>query len=397
MSPFPAVCHLIRAYASPSETFVVNQVSHHRRYRPVVLCHLQRPDAPHPMSGMEPEVVSGIPPGSASAALECSKLRRNLPVRGEIRQALATMTRREVAVLHAHFGIDAGVFLPLVALSRRPLVISYYGYDVAAALHMYGGLGGPLLRSVFAVGQAHLAMTPAMATDLVALGAPSHRVYVHHHGIDVAQYSEVGPPTHGTSPLRVLMVASLVDKKGHEDLLEALALLRRDGLEIQVRLIGEGYMRERIEDLIRSSGLAASVTLLGHASYGPELLGHYEWSDIFVHPSRRARNGDREGLPAALLEAMAAARPVVSTKHAGIPYAVRDGREGLLVSERDPAGLARCIRLLADDPALRRRLGSAGHSRACRLFGVDRQVARLEELYDDLARPRPYVPMRATF
>lgn len=382
----------MRAYARPSETFVVNQVSHHRRYRPVVLCHLHRPDTPHPMSGVEPQVVCGVSPNNSRDALERSRMRQNLPVRGELKRALATVRKREVAVLHAHYGIDAGVFLPLVLLAQRPLVVSYYGYDVAVAQHMYGGLGRALLRSVFALGHAHLAMTPAMATDLVALGAPSDRVYVHHHGIDVASYSEIKPlPTHGTGPLKALMVASLVDKKGHEDLLEALALLRRDGLELQVRLIGEGYMRKRIEELIQSNGLAASVTLLGHVPYGPELLGNYEWCDVFIHPSRRARNGDKEGLPSVLLEAMAAARPVVSTRHAGIPHAVQDGREGMLVSERDPGGLARCIRLLADDPALRQRLGSAGRSRVCRLFHIDRQVARLEELYDDLAHRRACV------
>lgn len=394
MPPDPAVCHLIRAYARPSETFVVNQVSHHRRYRPVVLCHLHRPDTPHPMSGVEPQVVCGVSPSNALDALERSRIRQNLPVRGELKRALATVRKRHVAVLHAHYGIDAGVFLPLVLLAGRPLVVSYYGYDVAVAQHMYGGLGRPLLRCVFALGDAHLAMTPAMATELVAMGAPRDRVYVHHHGIDVASYSGIKPlPAHGTGPLKALMVASLVDKKGHEDLLDALALLRRDGMDLQVRLIGEGYMRKRIEDLIRSNGLAGSVTLLGHVPYGPELLGNYEWCDVFIHPSRVGRDGDKEGLPAALLEAMAAARPVVSTTHAGIPHAVVDGQDGMLVSERDPGGLARCIRLLADDPALRQRLGSAARSRACRLFAVDQQVARLEELYDDLAKPRAYASM----
>jgi colanic acid/amylovoran biosynthesis glycosyltransferase len=394
MPPDPAVCHLMRVYARPSETFVVNQVSHHSRYRPVVLCHLQRADTPHPMSGVEPQVVCGVSPDNSRDALERSKMRQNLPVRGELKRALATVRKPDVAVLHAHYGIDAGVFLPLVLLAQRPLVVSYYGYDVAKAPDMYGGLGRPLLRSVFALGHAHLAMTPAMATDLLALGAPSDRVYVHHHGIDVASYSGIKPlPTHEAGPLRALMVAALVDKKGHEDLLEALTLLRRDGLELQVRLIGEGYMRKRVEELIQSNGLADSVTLLGHVPYGPELLGNYEWCDVFIHPSRLGRDGDREGLPAALLEAMAAARPVVSTTHAGIPYAVVDGQHGMLVSERDPGGLARCIRLLADDPALRQRLGSAARSRVCRLFAVDRQVARLEEIYDDLAHRRSYASM----
>lgn len=382
----PAVCHLMRAYARPSETFVVNQVTHHRRYRPVVLCHVHRSDTPHPMSGVEPEVVCGVSPNNSRDVLQRSRMRQNLPVHGELKRALATMRKREVAVLHAHYGIDAGVFLPLVLLAQRPLVVSYYGYDVAVAQHMYGGLGRPLLRSVFALGHAHLAMTPAMATELVALGAPRNRVYVHHHGIDVASYSGIKPlPTQRTGPPRVLMVASLVDMKGHEDLLEALTLLRRDGLELQVRLIGEGYMRIRIDQLIRSNGLADCVSLLGHVPYGPELLSNYEWCDMFIHPSRLGREGDKEGLPAALLEAMAAARPVVSTTHSGIPHAVVDGRHGMLVPERDPGGLARCIRLLANDPALRQRLGSSARSRVCRLFAIDHQVARLEALYDDVA------------
>jgi len=153
--------------------------------------------------------------------------------------------------------------------------------------------------------------------------------------------------------------------------------------ELRRELEAKGH---RFATRVTDAPTPRSVTLLVHVSCGRELLRHCEWSDIFVQLSRRASNGDREGLPGALLVAMTAARPVVSTNHAGIPYAVRDGREGVLVSERDPAGLARCIRLLADDPALRQRLGSAGRRRACGLFDVDRQVARLEELYDDLAR-----------
>ena len=128
------------------------------------------------------------------------------------------------------------------------------------------------------------------------------------------------------------------------------------------------------------AGLGAHVEVRGWLSQ-PDLLDGYRGAHLFLHPSERTESGDQEGVPNSMLEAMATGLPVVATWHGGIPEAVRDGQDGLLVPEKDPAALAAAITGLLGDGTRRRRLGQQAAAHVRDQFGLEAGIAALEDCY----------------
>lgn len=153
----------------------------------------------------------------------------------------------------------------------------------------------------------------------------------------------------GRKPIKVLMVGEFREKKGHDVLFQAIKKLDRD--DIVVWIVGEGPLDLR--RMAKDAGVSDKVIFLG--VLGPDLLAIvYDACDMLVQPSRTASDGDMEGIPAVLMEAMSRGKPVISTRHAGIPELV----EEILIDERDSDALAEAIARLADDPDLRKKLGA---------------------------------------
>jgi glycosyltransferase involved in cell wall biosynthesis len=174
-------------------------------------------------------------------------------------------------------------------------------------------------------------------------------------------------------PARGIVVANLIAYKGHADLVEALALLDAPP---SLCLVGEGPEHQRLAELVRARGLDHVVMLAGAAPDARALLADYQFAVLPSHA---------EGLPNAVLEAMAAGLPVVATSVGGVPDVLADGVTGLLVPPRDPAALAAAIERLAGDPALRCAMGAAGRRAAARL-SMDDCAARHEAVYRTLLR-----------
>jgi len=178
----------------------------------------------------------------------------------------------------------------------------------------------------------------------------------------------------------VVCVAGLRDYKGQRYLVDACALLRDRGVAFRCVLVGDGPERASLEAGIRAARLAGEVRLLG-ARGQDEVQRLLATADVAVHPSITTRSGMMDGIPVALMEAMASGCPVVATRVSGIPELVEDERSGLLVEPRNPAQLADAVQRLLADPALRQRLATAGRSAVIREFALERNVRRLVELF----------------
>ena len=177
--------------------------------------------------------------------------------------------------------------------------------------------------------------------------------------------------------LVVMVVAALRPSKGHEDLLRAAALLRPKYPQLRLVLAGrDGRIRPQLDAVIRELSMDGAVRLLGERTDIPALL---RIADIVAHPSHQ------EGFSNAILEAMAAGRPLVVTRVGGNPEAVTDGREGFLVPPRDPAALANALDTLMADDALRQRMGTLARQRVETAFPMDRMISSFSERYEDLA------------
>lgn len=265
------------------------------------------------------------------------------------------------------------LYVLLLAAARRRTIAHVHGSDLELALRARGR--GIALRTIGRRAAAVVAVSPRPAAELAAAGVEATYVF---NPISI----EVGASAperreRPDAPLQLLFVGAYGRRKGVYELLDALVHVRRQGDDVRARIVGPPEHPEEAELLaagVRERGLADAVAVIGPVQpdeVARELLG----ADVFCLPSHR------EGLPMAILEAMAFGLPVVATAVGGIPDVVRDNQSGLVVAAGDVAGLAAAIAALARDPELRRRLGENGRSLVEELAGASVVAARWRELY----------------
>jgi colanic acid/amylovoran biosynthesis glycosyltransferase len=209
-------------------------------------------------------------------------------------------------------------------------------------------------------------------------GAPvAGKIHVVRCGVDLAAFAP--RPRTPSETATFVCVAGLREYKGHDVLFDACRLLRDRGFRLRVVLVGEGVLRRHLEERIVREGLSGIVELVGAMPHEriPDLLAT---ATAMVLPSVRARDGQMEGIPVALMEAMAAGVPVISTRISGVPELVEDGVTGLLVEERDAAGLAAAMQRIAAAPELAARFVEAARRTVRERFDRSRNVAMLETL-----------------
>jgi glycosyltransferase involved in cell wall biosynthesis len=257
----PVVAHFLRTYAGSTETFVVNQIAALERYEPVVLCRGIDPRTPQSTLGPSPAPLSysqALGP-SLLGDLLYDKARISLPRERAFYRK--TLDAQGAQLVHGHFGTDTAYLLKARARWGVPVVVSYYGYDVSRQPQAYGGLGVRYYRQLFREASVHLAMTPQMAEALVALGAPEERVVVHHHGIDTSHWASIDGSRR--VPGRILMVARFHEKKGHDDLLQALPAVCARFPDTRLHLVGNGPLEPQLRALVERLGLSGRVVFAG--------------------------------------------------------------------------------------------------------------------------------------
>ena len=197
-----------------------------------------------------------------------------------------------------------------------------------------------------------------------------------HNGIDADSFAAVAPKNAQSGTSRTIgVVARLAAMKGIEYLLDAVAELVAKHPNIRIRIAGEGRLKENLHKRTSELGLAGRVEFLGHV---PDIKCFYGSIDVLVLPSIHT-----EGLPLVVLEAMAAALPIVATTVGGTPEAIRDGHDGLLVPPADAAALANALDRLLADALLRRRLGESARRRVVRDFSMAKCAHAIFDLYRD--------------
>jgi glycosyltransferase involved in cell wall biosynthesis len=220
--------------------------------------------------------------------------------------------------------------------------------------------------------------------------APPGKVELVYHGLDLKRFPvktrsvAVRDGSSPADPVVILSVGRLVEKKGTEVLLEALARIR-PGLHWRFVHVGGGPLGKRLERLAASLGIAERVQWRG-ALTQDKVLDAYRAADVFALASRIAGDGDRDGLPNVLAEAQSQALACVATRVSAIPELVRDGQTGLLVAENDPDALARALEALVANPARRRALGHAGQARVAQGFALEASLEPLARKFG-LAAP----------
>jgi glycosyltransferase involved in cell wall biosynthesis len=285
----------------------------------------------------------------------------------------------DVRHLHAHFAHGATTVTWLAAtIAGLPFSFTGHAKDIySESLNPRGQLRRKLLAARFAV-----TCTEANLRHLTRI-APEAQVHRLYHGLndDFARLLSTAPEAAANGKLAVLGVGRLVPKKGFDTLVEACGLLDADDVPFSARIVGEdGEHADELRRRIARLRLDGRVELAGPTGQAG-LLDEYSRASAFCLPCRVLDNGDRDGIPNVLVEAMACGVPVVTTPVSGIPELVRDGENGLLVPPDDPEALAAAILRLRDDPALRRRLGEQGRATVRARFDGDRLAGELVALF----------------
>ncbi|PTE20170.1 colanic acid biosynthesis glycosyltransferase WcaL [Cereibacter changlensis JA139] len=284
------------------------------------------------------------------AALNGPTERLGFGPRHKVRRALDRMEARYLSgfdVVLAHFGYEgARVAAVLSRLEKAPpLVTIYHGHDVATVIRN-GAMS--LYDQLFRVGALHLPVNAVFRQMLVDAGAPPERTLVHHMGIASGAFASA-PRDWNARPLRILSVGRLTEKKGFAVAIAALERLAEDypDLDWRYEIVGTGALQEPLRAQAESSAVAGRISFLGARPHA-EVQRLLAAAHVFLLPSVTAANGDAEGVPVSLMEAMASGALTVSTDHSGIPELIEDGVTGFLAPERDI-------------PALARRLAAAAH------------------------------------
>lgn len=373
--------HLIRTFLAPTETFIYAELRNHRRHEPVVLARRRKAADQFPI---ETAFIAeeGLPLPLVWASRASHRLLRTcLPAAADWLAKEAQ--KADVKLLHGHFGTDARYFLGVKRRTGLPLVATFYGYDASSFPQKFGGLGAWYLRPLFEEADAIIAISRFMADRLVEFGCPREKIRVIHFGIDLAPFTAtVRTLSPGETPT-LLHVARMVPKKGHRYLLEAVRRLREKAIPVRLWLVGAGPLEEELRIFANDWGIADSVEFYGLRPHS-EIARLMAAAHIYVQPSVTPASGDQEGTPTTLMEAMATGMPVVATRHAGIPELVAEGACGSLVPEKDSGALAEALSAMIAAPGSWGRLGAAGRRKIEAEFSAAREMAKVEDLYDEL-------------
>ena len=294
--------------------------------------------------------------------------------------------RSGVNHFHVHFANRAAhTALFLKTISAIPFSVTAHGQDFMKDLG-----NDDLLREICA-GAEFIAAETDYSRDLLRQRCPDsaskiHRVY---NGIDLERFPVPILPPANSVP-RIVTVGRLVTFKGFEQLIDACAELGRRGVDFICEIIGDGPLRENLQEKINKFNLSSRVTLLGSLSQGG-VFKKLQAGDIFALPSVTDRQGASDVFPTVILEAMSAARPVVSTRLAGIPELVVHEETGFLVPPGDMIALVEALEQLIRNPELRLRYGRAGRMRIEQHFRIEQTIRPLLELLQRtcIAPPKP--------
>lgn len=277
--------------------------------------------------------------------------------------------KRGVRYVHSHFaGFQTELAMALSRLLDVPYGCTWHAYGIYQDRNILPekAAGARVLLTCTRHNVEHLRRLCPASRD---------RIHLTQHGLHLRQVPE-SPPIDDTGTPVILAVGRMVPTKGFPHLVEAAQLLKARGLSFELRFLGDGPAKPKLEALVRALGLKEQVSFLG-ARLNGEVFREIAAARAVVVPSVRAPDGDMDGLPNVVLEAMSMARPVVGSRLSGIPEAVIPGKTGFLAEPGNAADLARHIDVLLKDVALARRLGRQGWERAQTGFDVRKNIRQV--------------------
>ena len=281
-------------------------------------------------------------------------------------------------IVHCHFGTvgKETIYLKDI-LKDTQFITTFHGYDMSSIILANGE---NIYQELFAKGDLFLPISGYWKDKLIKLGCPQKKIIVHRMGIDVNKFNHKRMKDFSNDCIKLLTIGRLVEKKGHAWVIKAIKKLKEKYPNIEYVVAGDGPLQKELQDLVSQLELTDIVKFLGSVEQD-EALTLYQKTDIFVLSSVTAQNGDQEGIPVVLMEAMAVGLPVISTYHTGIPELVQDGQSGFLVPERNVDALVERLEYLIEHLEIWPQLGQRGRAIVEEKFNIERLNENLNNLF----------------
>jgi colanic acid/amylovoran biosynthesis glycosyltransferase len=373
----PIVASYCATFLKPEMQHIYRQIMALERLRPVVLAQKREHKTDFPFPYVH---VVGKPPSHFLRRFWHKQV-RNEPwqlSRGELASLLNILTKTKADLLHIYFGHIAVHLLPLIRAWPKPTVVSFHGADVlvdmdkpayrSATMEMLGAVKRVLVRS------------ESLRRALVDLGADTDKIDIVRTGIPLDEFPFRLREFPENGEWRFVQACRLIEKKGLPTALRAFAKFAERFPGSTITIAGEGPLLDQLKELARELEIDHQTAFAGFVSQ-QQLREIFYASHIFLHPSETGRDGNQEGVPNSMLEAMASGLPVFATNHGGIPEAIENGVSGVLVAEQDGVALARALLESAQDRHLLAKLAREGADAVAQKFDQRNQVRRLEEIY----------------
>lgn len=374
----PVALQRADCFVGRTTNWLYDHLRHLPVYRPVVVAGVLQNRTEFPL------IEARLWPGQNLAARVWRRGTGRPYTPGELRW-LARIAPR---VLHSHFGYVAHGDHRFHQVLGVPWCVGFYGADVF--MHRHQPEWQDRHAAIFAAATRALALGPFMADALAAMGCPRDKIVIHPLGVDTEDIPFAPRVYKSGAPLRVLFAGTFREKKGLIHLLEAMELLARRKVPVQLTVVGGSGGRaddERTEAEIRARlGRSEAGDAIALRSWLPfqslmrEALSHH----VFVAPSIEASDGDMEGTPFVIQQMMLSAMPVVATRHSDIPFLFGPHAD-LLVAERDAAGIADALQRYAEEPSLVTIHGEQMRARMLGAFDVRACSADLARIYQEIA------------
>jgi colanic acid/amylovoran biosynthesis glycosyltransferase len=321
----------------------------------------------------------GSRPSLATQLLDATEYSyRAASLSGLYRLSRLLRSERPCDVIHAHFGPVGNSFRFVRELWNAPLIVSFHGYDFTTVPRREGAT---VYERLFRAADLVTANSEFTRSRLMALGCPEAKIRQLPVGLDPSQFAFKERSLSKNETVRILAVGRLVEIKGHEYLIRAIAQLRDSHPNVHCDIVGDGPWRGKLSTLIRELGQQNAVTLHG-ALGGPTVQQLLANAHVFVLSSVSIE-GDAEGQGLALQEAQACGLPVIATQHGALPEGLLDGESGFLVPERDAAALAMRLKLLINSARRWPEMGRAGCKFVESRYDIRKLNRRLLEIYTE--------------
>jgi len=373
----PIIACYCATFLKPEMLHIYRQITALKRCAPVVIAQKREQTERFPFEPVQ------IVPKPATHFLRRFWFRqvRDTPWQisdAELRALLRLLSRTDARLLHIYFGQIAVHLLPLIRTWKNPSIVSFHGADVTVDMNKpaYRESTRQMLDAVKLV----LVRSESLRRALINLGCDPKKIEVQRTGIPLEEFAfhERSFPNDGE--WRLVQAGRLIEKKGLPVTLRAFAVFLRKYPNATLTIAGEGPLLGELQKLARELNIERRVSFTGFISQ--EQLRHiYYRSHIFVHPSQTGHDGNVEGIPNSMLEAMASGLPVFATDHGGIPEAVENGVSGVLVRERDHEALANALLNATQDSDSLARIARNGAEVVRQKFDLATQAHQLEDIY----------------